>query len=89
MRLVLAAVLVTGTTACEPDNTPVCRPATTADCYCYTGAPGEKTCRADGLGFEECACLPDAGVDAAPASPDAGAPDGGPDAGPPGDAAPR
>jgi hypothetical protein len=71
--------------ACNEDNTPVCRPASEVDCYCYTGAPGRKTCDETGLAYGECTCLPDAGTDEADASPpDAAPPDASvPDAPPP------
>jgi hypothetical protein len=64
---------------CNEDNTPVCRPASEADCYCYTGAPGRQTCDETGLEYGECACLPDAGADEADAAPlDASVPDASP-----------
>lgn len=68
------------------DVTPVCLPGKLVACFCATGAPGERACTADGLDYEACECLPDAGVDgAADAAPDSAQVDAplGPDAGPP------
>jgi hypothetical protein len=80
--LSLAAALALA--ACNEDNTPVCRPDTQVDCFCYTGAPGRQTCDETGLEYGECECLPDAGVADDAATPDASSPDASvPDAAPP------
>jgi hypothetical protein len=68
--LASAALLLSMTACVGEDNTPVCRPATVASCYCATGAFGQKICADDGLEYTRCECLPASTSDAAP---DAGA----------------
>ena len=71
-----ALAMILSMAACADDNTPVCRPATVASCYCVTGAIGEKICEEDGLDYSTCECAT-ADASATPsmtteASPDAG-----------------
>jgi hypothetical protein len=85
MRATLLLAALLALTACNEDNTPVCRPQSEVDCYCWTGAPGRQTCDETGLEYGECECLPDGGADEADARPaDAAPPDASvPDAAPP------
>ncbi len=68
--LAVASILVAIMGACSDDTfsdtIPACLPASTAACFCPTGAPGAKVCTDTGLEYGACACLPDAGLDAAP-----------------------
>jgi hypothetical protein len=59
----LMLLLLSGWGDCH-DNTQVCVPRTTASCDCATGDLGEKVCSPSGEDYGDCACLPDAGVDA-------------------------